>query len=112
MSDVIEGSDITCWLNDYVDRHNPAGHKGVFLKDKALSNLYRSAGFHVISETKENVAWVFETTKGAGRFFKGLFGLDSSEAEVFNAMKQRLSLSQDNRRSVVDWVLIYGVAVK
>lgn len=110
--DVIDGSDIACWLNDYVDRHNPAGHNGMFLKDKALSSLYRGAGFHVISEAKENVAWVFDTPKGAGRFFKGLFGLEPSEADVLNAMKQRLSLSQDNGRSVVDWVLIYGVAVK
>jgi len=45
-------------------------------------------------------------------FFKGLFGLELSEADVLHAMKQRLSFSQSNGRSVIDWILVYAVAVK
>lgn len=110
--DVERGSDISCWLNQYVDKHNLSGHEGLFLEAGALEGLYREAGFHSIVESKESVPWVFCTPIEAARFFKGLFGLNVSEEEVLNAMEKMLRLYEEDGQSFVDWALIYGFAVK
>ena len=110
--DVVDGSDIAYWLNDYVDTHNSAGHKGMFLMPDELSRLYKEVGFHSVQETIESVPWLFESEQGAGRFFKGLFGLNASDSDVLAAMKKRLRLKKVDGSCAVDWMLIYGVAVK
>ena len=110
--DVIDDSDIALWLNEYVDRHNPSGHKGTFLNKAELSELYRQAGFYSMAVKTESVPWLFDTEEGAGRFFKGLFGLNVSEVEVLKAMKERLSLIKHDDCCLIDWKLVYGKAVK
>lgn len=110
--DVINGSKMASWLNGYVDQHSVSGHKGYFLDMGALEHLYREAGFYSIIETREEVPWVFNAEVDAGRFFKGLFGLERSESELLAAMRERLRLFHRNRCFFVDWELLYGVAIK
>ena len=110
--DVIEGSDIAKWLNEFVDKHNPAGHKGDFLEPGELSSLYRCAGFEKITEDVCFVPWRFPSEQIAARFFVGLFGLSCDEETALCAMKEYLKIRTFPGGCEIAWELIYGTAVK
>ena len=110
--DVIEESAMARWLNEYVDRHNPAGHKGDFLVPGKATALMVEAGFTGSREEIKQVPWEFDSTYHAARFFKGLFALDRSVQDVESAMRDYLSLSDRGGRVEVVWELIYAVGDK
>lgn len=110
--DVVDDSDIAAWLNVFVDKHNPSGHKGCFLASGKLSQLYANAGFAEISESIESVPWRFNSKVQMAHFFKGLFGLHIDEESIFTALNKYLSLCNDDNGVSVDWKLIYGSGIK
>ena len=110
--DVIEGSDVAAWLNVFVDKHNPSGHKGCFLASGKLSQLYANSGFSEISESIESVPWRFSSKVEMARFFRGLFGLHIDEELILTALNRYLSLSDGVNGVSVDWKLIYGAGIK
>jgi 2-polyprenyl-3-methyl-5-hydroxy-6-metoxy-1,4-benzoquinol methylase len=110
--DVIEGSPVARWLNEYVNRHNPAGHYGNFLKNGEATDLLRQAGFSRTRETVLDVPWTFNGSHDAARFFKGLFGLQVDTDDVLAAMHEYLFLYWGENRLRVKWELIYAYGKK
>ena len=110
--DVIEHSDIATWLNEYVNEHNPAGHKGSFLHSGDMTRLFKVAGFNSIEESVCSVPWVFGSKSEIAHFFKGLFGLKPAESEICRAIDEYLQIIKTQDGHKVDWNLIYTVGVK
>jgi SAM-dependent methyltransferase len=110
--DVIVGSAVAGWLNEYVDHHNPDGHSGDFLYHGELTALMARAGFVDLGEQVRQVPWVFPSKHDMARFFKGLFGLTPAVEEVGAAARRYLPCRQFPDRYQVDWELIYGYGRK
>lgn len=110
--EVETGSAIARWLNEFVDANNPAGHRGNFVAPGEMTRLFRGAGFDAISESSRDVPWRFTAREDIPRFFRGLFGLESSEADVAAAMADYFTIRPDGDHWLVDWQLLYCVGRK
>ena len=110
--DVIKGSAVAHWLNEFVDQHNPDGHEGQFLVQGEASERMRKAGFRKVQETVVNVPWVFDSVSDIARFFMGLFNLQITPAEVEQAIPEYLDIVYDGARVLVNWELIYARGLK
>lgn len=112
MCDVEHGSGLGDWLNDFVDRHNPAGHHGRFLHFGQTSRLLRDLGFMEAAEERRSVPWRFARAEQVPVFFKALFGLDIDTAAIRRGIDHHLRLSTVPDGVAVDWELIYVHARK
>ncbi len=106
--DVEEGSPVARWLNEFVDRHNPAGHKGTFLSPGQLSEELSLAGFSDVSEQRVSVPWVFPSENDLVTFFIGLFGLQAESDFTARAVAEYFTIQHTGNGVEVDWSLIYG----
>lgn len=105
--DVEQGSHIARWLNEFVDQHNSAGHKGNFLKLGHSRQLLCSAGFVSVKEEIRKVPWVFEHREAIPLFFKGLFGLSPTIEEISLVINNYFDVEISGSYLLVDWHLIY-----
>ena len=105
--DVEHDSSIARWLNEFVDQHNPAGHKGNFLKPGHSRQLLCSADFVSVKEEIRKVPWVFDHREDIPLFFKGLFGLSATIGEINLAINNYFNLEISGNYVLVDWRLIY-----
>jgi SAM-dependent methyltransferase len=112
LCDVILGSPVARWLNEYVDRHNPAGHRGDFISPGEVTGLLASAGFTDVAESVLAVPWVFPKEADMARFFKGLFGLVPQVDEIRTAVGDYLSCGTAADSFRVHWALIYAYGRK
>jgi SAM-dependent methyltransferase len=108
IADVICDSPQAKWLNEFVDKYNSNGHKGLFFTNND-SELIEKNGFNVdVSINKYN--WNFKDEKCLLHFCKLLFGLDlcSDDNILLNSIKKYLNY--DNGK--IPWELIYFNCVK
>jgi SAM-dependent methyltransferase len=110
--DVIDDSPVANWLNKYVHQNNPNGHIGDFIFPDEVSKLMQDAGFYNIQETIEDVPWILADEHHVAKFFKGLFGLKPSIADIKKALPVYLNLRAREQYTEVEWQLIYAVAQK
>ena len=110
--EVESGSNIARWLNDFVDANNPAGHEGNFVEPGAMAELFREAGFESVTESRREVPWRFNAREDIPRFFRGLFGLACSEADVAAAMADYFTVRPEGDHWLVDWHLQYCVGTR
>jgi SAM-dependent methyltransferase len=103
IADVICDSPQAKWLNEFVNKYNSNGHKGLFFTNDD-SELIENNGFNVkISTNKYN--WNFKDEKCLLHFSKLLFGLDlcNDDNLLLNSIKKYLHY--DNCK--IPWELIY-----
>ena len=108
IADVICDSPQAKWLNEFVDKYNSNGHKGLFFTNND-SELIEKNGFNVdVSINKYN--WNFKEEKSLLHFCKLLFGLDlcNDDNLLLNSIKKYLHY--DNGK--IPWQLIYFNCVK
>lgn len=108
IADVICDSPQAKWLNEFVDKYNSNGHKGLFFTNND-SELIEKNGFNVdVSINKYN--WNFKDKKSLLHFCKLLFGLDlcNDDNLLLNSIKKYLHY--DNGK--IPWQLIYFNCVK
>jgi len=110
--DVEAGGAMDAWLNGFVDRHNPAGHKGRFFAAGELTALLRGAGFQRVTEQRQEVPWRFASLADAVRFFQGLFGLASDADETLAAMQELLWIDERRDGVSIGWYMIYATGWK
>lgn len=106
--DVEDGSSVAHWLNEFVDQHNPLGHKGRFFQPGELTSGLSKSGFSEIKETRCHVPWRFDSRASMTRFFKGLFGLVADERQVLDGINEYLSVRDVRGGCEVDWTLIFA----
>lgn len=108
MCDVEAGSHVATWLNDYVDRHNTAGHRGRFPAAGAMAAQLEALGFDRVRESARDVPWVFPDRRDIPVFFKALFGLTPALEEIDRAMDRYFSLQSTPHGIELGWTLLYA----
>lgn len=111
LADVVENSPVARFLNDFVDTHNPAGHRGRFLSTDTERQLHR-AGLRV--ETAQRIAypWTFPDRPAMARFCALLFGLESSEQTTLAGIDQYLTPRLTSHGASLTWELRFLTAGK
>lgn len=107
VADVEEGSAPAAWLNGFVDRSNPLGHRGRFFteRDKAT---FLGAGFAHVAVTAEDYAWRFPSVAARDDFMRRLFYLTLATPEqVHAALDETFGPGPD-----VPWRLLFFSAEK
>ncbi|PHS70437.1 MAG: hypothetical protein COB22_08085 [Cycloclasticus sp.] len=110
--DVMQGSSVALWLNDYVHNNSSDGHVGSFLQPQQLSIMMKNTGFNDVQESLEAVPWKFQEQSDVARFFKGLFSLQTTQQEIQEAVPRYLKITSKGDITEVSWELIYGVGYK
>lgn len=108
IADVICNSPQAKWLNEFVDKYNTNGHKGLFFTAND-SKLIETNGFNVDIYI-ENYNWNFEDEKNLLHFSRLLFGLDlcNDDDILLNSIKKYLHYIDGK----IPWKLIYFNCIK
>jgi ubiquinone/menaquinone biosynthesis C-methylase UbiE len=80
VSDVLNGTKVDAFLNEFVHRYNPLGHEGKFF-DSDETKIIADSGFKVLSSETVSYTWKFNSKDQMLTFVKNLFGLDLADKE-------------------------------
>lgn len=108
IADVICNSPQAKWLNEFVDKYNSNGHKGLFFTAND-SKLIETNGFNVDIYI-ENYNWNFQDESKLVHFCRLLFGLDlcNDDNILLNSIKKYLHYNDGK----IPWKLIYFNCIK
>jgi SAM-dependent methyltransferase len=108
IADVICNSSQAKWLNEFVDKYNSNGHKGLFFTSND-SKLIETKGFNV-DVSIHNYNWNFHDEKRLLNFCRLLFGLDlcTDDNLLLNSIKKYLNYIDGK----IPWKLIYFNCIK
>lgn len=106
LSDVLEGSAVAHFLDDFVGRNNATGHDGSFLNRGTLATLEES-GWRIDSAEVVNFHWCFSSVEDMEDFCTDLFGLRGlRRGEIFQAINTILSVvERPNGKLGMAWSL-------
>ena len=106
IADVARDSAQDAWLNEFVNTHNPAGHKGRFWSHDDAP-LISSNGFSTEVST-QSYTWNFESATATVDFCRHLFGLEATDAQIAAGLRSYLSPQFDaDGRIQIPWSLLY-----
>ncbi|WP_376695977.1 class I SAM-dependent methyltransferase [Wenzhouxiangella sp. EGI_FJ10305] len=107
MADVARGSPPDTFLNDFVHRHNSAGHRGEFF-DESVVGLLSRAGLVSIRLDYCDIGWRFEDENEMLAFVRDLFGIDlADDATLRDAASNILGVRDEGAAGVVmNWQLL------
>jgi SAM-dependent methyltransferase len=94
VGDVETDTGVANWLNVFVDRYNPIGHKGIFFSD-ADSGLMNTAGFTDIKIHRTAYTWDFPSHATMLNFTRDLFMLHCSDEEIQHGLDQYLEPTEN-----------------
>lgn len=111
LADVHEGSNVSGFLDGWVDRHNSTGHKGAYLGDHTLNEL-RETGWQIFSAERVPFHWRFPDTAGMGEFCHRMFDLRTCRSEeTVHAIEADLGVDQLEGEVGMRWELYMIVAI-
>lgn len=113
-ADVLAGSPVATWLNEFVHEHNSRGHVGRFYHRGELATRLEAAGFVEIRERVCKYTWDFRTVEGMCEYSRLLFGLDRpSPREIETAIREILGVVDLPDGGVgFHWGLLHGFGRK
>lgn len=113
LAEVAEGSVIDRFLDGFIDRYNPQGHKGFYLNDQTLVDLQQS-GLEIESVVEQAYHWNFAAASDLHAYCSDQFGLKSLAEDQFVAeLTEYLPLEIDQQQRVkLPWVLRHIRAIK
>jgi SAM-dependent methyltransferase len=113
IADVQDGTAVSSFLNDSVDRLSETGHKGIFFKPGELTFLLQANGFEEVSEEHVRFTWDFPDTKTLVWYCKQLFGLVKGEcADVEAELGRFFCIDETDGVAGLPWSLVYSVGTK
>jgi len=109
IADVIKNSNQDIWLNTFVNKYNPFGHKGKFfdIEDKAL---IESNDFIVKLKNKK-YNWWFTEKKELLDYMKNLFHLNISDDILMYNIDSILKPFIINNNYYFEWQLMYFICI-
>lgn len=110
IGDVINNSAQAKWLNNFVNKYNSNGHKGIFFNETD-ANLIEQQNFHV-ETIIEHYDWIFDNDKNAMLFCKYLFGLDLINENNDYILKNAIEHILKYKNGKIPWKLIYFICSK
>jgi SAM-dependent methyltransferase len=112
IADVGAGSKVAAFLDAFVDKHNPMGHKGSYLDD-GFSKALESVGFRVAHHALGSYHWRFDTLRDMTTFCRLLFGLVRvGHEEIVEGIEQYLGYGVAADVCHLDWELLFCKAIK
>jgi SAM-dependent methyltransferase len=91
IGDVEASSGLASWLNVFVDKYNPFGHKGIFFDVVHDTEHIRQSGFANVSSCPTSYKWRFESDSELLEFIRELFMLECDDATLLNGIDTYLS---------------------
>ncbi|MBK7948256.1 MAG: methyltransferase domain-containing protein [Deltaproteobacteria bacterium] len=104
LADVAEGSAAAAFLNEFVDRHCPMGHRGVFLGAELAPDV-RAAGFDILADRSIDLHWRFGTTDDMADFCRLLFGLETDNATTLAGIRDHVGYEEGSGQVLMNWAL-------
>jgi len=113
VGEVLAGSPVDAFLNDFVHRHNSQGHVGEFL-DAAFLERLQCAGFSEASMTRRDYVWRFPDVAALCFYCRNMFGIDSADDDILeNGLREYLNFRSLPDGSVeLPWQLVFFQALK
>ena len=113
VGEVLRGSPVDPFLNDFVHRHNSQGHSGDFF-DEGFKAQLAEAGFEQISMCVRKYIWQFADVASMLCYCKNMFGIDkASDSELDRGLREYLNYRQVQNGTVqLPWQLVFYHAVK
>jgi predicted SAM-dependent methyltransferase len=94
VADVEKDSNLSYWLNTFVDKYNPYGHNGVFFSKEDVS-LFEIVGFQVKTAHTE-YPWIFNTKDDMIKFTQMLFMLNADNDTIYQGIQKYLSPTENS----------------
>lgn len=113
VGEVLRGSPVDAFLNDFVHRHNSQGHVGDFFDEGFLAQL-ATAGFSGARMQVRSYAWRFADVPGMVTYCRNMFGIDQADdALIESGLRDYLGfrVAQDGTVEL-PWQLVFYRAVK
>lgn len=105
VADVLQGSPLTRFLDEFVGRYNTTGHEGRYLDPDAPT--WQSLGC-VLRMREDPCPWRFPHIDGLLDFCAALFGLvDCPPAALHEALARHVGITEDERGVALQWRLAY-----
>jgi len=109
VGDVVSGSGVAQFLDEFVGSHNDMGHSGEYLKLKP-ENYQRLASQYaeLIRCELASCNWHFDRFEDLAAFCRGLFGLlGVSDRQLLDALDRYVGIHSTNGGVALDWELLY-----
>jgi SAM-dependent methyltransferase len=113
VGEVLRGSPVDAFLNDFVHRHNSQGHAGNFCDEGFLAQL-AAAGFGGARMQVRSYAWRFADVPSMVTYCRNMFGIDrADDALIEDGLRDHLGfrVAQDGTVEL-PWQLVFYRAVK
>jgi hypothetical protein len=105
VAEVGAGSRVGEFLNGFVDRHNPMGHRGTFLPTRRAAY---PAHWNLARLEPVSCAWRFDSPATMTRFCQLMFGLEAGcEDALLEALGKIVGVTSDPRGVELAWELLY-----
>jgi SAM-dependent methyltransferase len=112
IGDVIDGSQQAHFLNDFVNRYNPAGHSGMFYTENEIEH-FLSCGFSKVDLAYKTYPWRFHSESEMIDFTKTLFYLEYATLEqIKEELPKYLHVKKEDSGIWWEWNLIYFTCYK
>ncbi len=113
VGEVLRGSQVDLFLNDFVHKHNSQGHVGDFF-DEGFKQQLAQTGFVQTHMQVRSYVWNFDNMKCMISYCKNMFGIDqASDCEIEQGIRETLGYCEASNGSIeLPWQLVFYRAVK
>jgi len=112
LADVRADSAVDRFLNEFVNRHNSMGHRGIFLGSHTRDQI-EQIGFQILQAEPIAYEWCFANVVEMTSYCRNLFGLDrATSEEIIEGITEYLGFVKDDKNCRMNWELYFFVAVK
>lgn len=112
VGEVLRGSPVDAFLNDFVHRHNSQGHEGDFF-DVGFKKQLTEAGFNQIDMHVRSYHWQFDKVASLLSYCRNMFGIDqATDQQLEQGLREFLHFREETNGSVsLPWQLVFYQAV-
>lgn len=107
IGDVLAGSGITAFLDDFAGKYNGTGHSGKYIKPELMCEIAQKLGLELIDCSEKDCPWVFPTEQAMLNFCQSLFGLCVDQQQLKHALANYIGYSEINNNFHLQWKLLY-----
>lgn len=113
VGEVLRGSPVDTFLNDFVHRHNSQGHVGDFF-DEGFKQQLANVGFVHTRMQVRSYVWNFANVECMISYCKNMFGIDqATDSQIEQCLRETLGYREASNGSIeLPWQLVFYRAVK
>jgi ubiquinone/menaquinone biosynthesis C-methylase UbiE len=113
VGEVLRGSPVDTFLNDFVHKHNSQGHVGDFF-DEGFKQQLADAGFVQSRMQVRSYVWNFDNAECMINYCKNMFGIDqASDSQIEQGISEYLGYRTSEAGCIeLPWQLVFYSAVK